>query len=321
MASLNLPRKPVVVAICLAVAALHLVTGPHYGGPFRAFVTGYVIDLALPFALVLLFGVGLASTPVLCRPASRAVLVFCIGAGVEGSQYFGIPLFGRTFDPLDLVMYAVGAMGAVGFEKLAFSPLPSRDERRTAQHPASERLLPRRFPGGSLRRLRQSDLAAFQAYRGIPEVGRYQGWSPLADAAALVFLAEMESSVLFQPGRWVQLGIAEPGTDALVGDIGLHVSEDGHTGEIGFTLAPWAQGRGLASAAVREALRLLFTATSVSRVLGITDARNAPSIRLLARLGFTCQEVRSALVRGEQCTEQVFVLTRDDDQFRTTLGF
>lgn len=124
MIFLNLPRKPVIVAICLTVAALHFVTGPQYGGPFRAFVTGYLIDLALPFALVLLLGLGFASVPVLCRPLSRVMVVFCIGAVVEGSQYLGIPLFGRTFDPLDLLMYAVGATAALGFERLAFSPLP-----------------------------------------------------------------------------------------------------------------------------------------------------------------------------------------------------
>ena len=124
MVSLNLPRKPVVVAICVAVAALHLVTGPHYSGPFRAFVTGYLIDLALPFSLVLLLGVGLVSVPVLCQPLARAGIVFCIGAVVEGSQYLGIPLFGRTFDPVDLLMYAAGAAAALGFERLAFSPLP-----------------------------------------------------------------------------------------------------------------------------------------------------------------------------------------------------
>ena len=124
MASLALPRKLVVVVICVAVAALHLVTGPHYAGPFRRFVTGYLIDLVLPFSLVLLLGVGLASVPVLGRPLTRAGIVFCIGAVVEGSQYLGIPLFGRTFDPIDLLMYAAGATAALGFERLAFSPPP-----------------------------------------------------------------------------------------------------------------------------------------------------------------------------------------------------
>jgi len=126
MASLNLPRKPVIVAICVSVAALHLVTGPRYNGPLRPFVTGYLIDLLLPFSLVLLLWLGLARVPVLRSSVSRACLVFCIGAVVELSQYLDVPVFGRTFDPLDLLMYAIGATAAVGFEKIAFPPIPQR---------------------------------------------------------------------------------------------------------------------------------------------------------------------------------------------------
>ena len=134
-------------------------------------------------------------------------------------------------------------------------------------HSPADSLLPRQFPGGCLRRLRHSDFGAFQAYRRIPELGRYQGWSPMSESEALAFLGEMEATPLFQPGQWVQLGIADPHTDALVGDIGLHLSGDSQTGEVGFTLAPSAQGRGVASAAVQEALQLFFTATPVSRIL------------------------------------------------------
>ena len=42
----------------------------------------------------------------------------------------------------------------------------------TVMAPRKE-LLPRRFRGGLLRRLRPDDLAAFQAYRSDPELGRY----------------------------------------------------------------------------------------------------------------------------------------------------
>jgi hypothetical protein len=122
MPSLNLPRRPVVGAICLAVGALHLFTGPHYRGPLRAFVTGYLIDLVLPFSLVLLLGVGLDRSPRLRRPAVRATAVFLFGAAVEFLQYIGVPLFGRTCDPLDLLMYATGAIAALAFEHLAFPP-------------------------------------------------------------------------------------------------------------------------------------------------------------------------------------------------------
>jgi aminoglycoside 6'-N-acetyltransferase len=179
-------------------------------------------------------------------------------------------------------------------------------------HSPAESLLPRRFDGGCLRRLRRSDLGAFQAYRNIPELGRYQGWSPMSETEALAFLIEMEATALFQPGQWVQLGIADPRTEILLGDIGLRLSEDSETGEVGFTLAPSAQGRGVASAAVRAALQLLFAATPVSLVFGITDARNTRSIRLLERLSFKCQETRKAVFRSEECIEQVFVLPRYD---------
>lgn len=124
MPILQLPRRPVVVAVNLAVAAIHLLTGPTYSGPLRPFVTGYLIDLALPFALVLLLGVGFASHPRLRQPLLRALLVFAVGAFVEGSQALGLPLLGRTFDPLDLLAYAAGALAALGFERLAFAPLP-----------------------------------------------------------------------------------------------------------------------------------------------------------------------------------------------------
>jgi RimJ/RimL family protein N-acetyltransferase len=179
-------------------------------------------------------------------------------------------------------------------------------------HSPADNLLPRPFPGGCLRRLRPSDLGAFQAYRSVPELGRYQGWSPMSEAEALAFLVKMESAVLFQPGQWVQLAIADPHTDVLIGDIGLRLSDDSQTGEVGFTLAPSAQGRGVACAAVQEALQVLFTATPVSRILAITDARNKPSVRLLERLGFACRETRTAVFRGEECLERVFVLSRYD---------
>ena len=179
-------------------------------------------------------------------------------------------------------------------------------------HTRSAVKLPRAFPGGLLRRLRISDLAAFQAYRSIPELGRFQAWSPMSEAEAAAFLAEMSEAPLFTPGGWVQLGIAQPETDQLVGDVGIFLAADGRTGELGFTLAPAAQGRGIATSAVHQALQLLFGATNVRQVLGITDRRNVGSVRLLERVGFRHQESRSAAFRGEPCTEEVYVLSRDD---------
>ena len=115
-------RKQVVVAIAIAVAALHFVVGPDYSGPGPTFVAGYLIDITLPFALVLLLGVS--SIAPLRPPFVRAALVWGMGAGVETLQYFGVPILGRTFDPLDYGMYGIGVVAAVLFERLVLSRLP-----------------------------------------------------------------------------------------------------------------------------------------------------------------------------------------------------
>lgn len=163
--------------------------------------------------------------------------------------------------------------------------------------------LPRDFPGGRLRRLTTADLEAFQAYRSIAEVARFQGWSPMTAAQALEFLAEMSASAPFVGGGWVQWGIVAAGSDELVGDVGVSLSSDGQAGELGFTLAPWAQGRGLATEAARAAVTLFFEVAGVREVHAITDARNTPSLRLLERIGFEVVERRDVVFRGEPCTE------------------
>lgn len=155
----------------------------------------------------------------------------------------------------------------------------------------------------SLRRLSPDDLPAFQAYRHDPEVGRWQGWQPLSDAQAMAFLSEMASAPLFVPGTWSQLGIAADATGPLLGDIGIHISEDGHEAEFGFSLARAAQGRGLASAAVREALSLVFAQTAVQRIHAQTDRRNLACLRLLERLGATKLDEIATEFRGEPCVE------------------
>jgi [ribosomal protein S5]-alanine N-acetyltransferase len=171
-------------------------------------------------------------------------------------------------------------------------------------------VLPRRGAGVVLRRLNVLDVAAFQAYRTDAELGRYQGWTAMTDAEAREFLGEMNAAQLFRPGEWAQIGVAGPDGLALLGDIGLLVAADSRHAEIGFTLARHAQGRGLATAAAREAVTLLFELTAVERVLGITDVRNGASVAVLERLGMRRVEQRSVVFRGQACVECVYALSR-----------
>jgi glycopeptide antibiotics resistance protein len=47
---------------------------------------------------------------VLISRISGALLVFVFGLFVELMQYFGIPLFGSTYDLIDIFMYASGVV-------------------------------------------------------------------------------------------------------------------------------------------------------------------------------------------------------------------
>ncbi len=105
-------KRLVIVAIALFVASLHFVTGEQYRGPFPAFVNGYLIDILLPMTLFLLL--GLVEVRFIRSVLFRGLAVFGFGCFVEASQYFGYPIFGFTFDPLDILAYAGGVtLGAL----------------------------------------------------------------------------------------------------------------------------------------------------------------------------------------------------------------
>jgi RimJ/RimL family protein N-acetyltransferase len=161
--------------------------------------------------------------------------------------------------------------------------------------------------------LAASDLEPFQAYRTDPEIGRYQGWTPMSSTDAQAFLLEMATVRLFQPDRWFQIAIAHLQTNQLIGDIGICVhSDDENFAEIGFSLDYAWQKQGLGAEAVTEALVWIFEHTQVTYVIATTDARNLPSVRLLKRVGMALRETKPAIFRGETCTEHVFEVRRSD---------
>jgi len=122
------PRNWIVTAISLTVGTLHFVTGEKYQGPFPVFVNGYLIDILLPMVLFLLM--SLPQNKVVRSTLFRAGAVFGFGCFVEASQYFGYPLFGSTFDLLDIAAYAGGVLLGALLETLVFQRLiPSWNEQ------------------------------------------------------------------------------------------------------------------------------------------------------------------------------------------------
>lgn len=181
-------------------------------------------------------------------------------------------------------------------------PTPASSMSDDAVHPLIARL-PLAAGPVRLRKLHGDDLEPFLAYRGDAEVARYQGWTPMSHAQAAAFLAEMAAATAWPEGTWLQIAIARRDDDRLVGDIGLLHEAPGRA-QLGFTLARDAQGRGWAQAALQPLCTLLGR-LGFGHLRAVSDGRNAPSLRLLKRLGFVETARAEVVVKGETCIDVV----------------
>ena len=119
-----LGRTAVAVSVNLFIALVYLSPLPDRlrGGLF-VFFHSYCTDIVLPFGVYLLTWMAEARVPLLRGWWVRALLVFGVASFAEMLQLFGVPLLGRTFDPLDFVMYAGGVLLAVLADRLLLDRL------------------------------------------------------------------------------------------------------------------------------------------------------------------------------------------------------
>jgi RimJ/RimL family protein N-acetyltransferase len=162
-----------------------------------------------------------------------------------------------------------------------------------------------------LRRLRPEDAGAICAYRGLPEVARYQSWESFTVDDAARLIASQREVVPNTPGSWLQLALTLAESGQIVGDCGIHFPDgDERQVELGITLSPAHHGQGLAAEAMGSVLRYAFDSLGKHRAWAVTDAKNEPAARLFRRLGFRQEAhfVEHAWFKGGWCSEYVFAL-------------
>lgn len=158
----------------------------------------------------------------------------------------------------------------------------------------------------ALRRLSAADAAPFRAYREDPDVAKFQGWEPMEEERALGFLSQVEAIPILQAGKWTQLGLALRENNQLIGDVGIHISQDQSEAELGITLASDAQGQSLGYEAVELVCTWLFEQTQIKRIVAITHARNKRALALLARTPFVHTHDTNDLIDGTPTPERWF---------------
>jgi RimJ/RimL family protein N-acetyltransferase len=154
-------------------------------------------------------------------------------------------------------------------------------------HTAPEIDWPVRTERLTLRAAAPEDLRAVFGIRAQPDVAR---WMPdLPSSYDAWVLAQGQHGGL---ERMVVVLL----DDELIGHLYLHVEDAwaqaevreqarGAQAEVGWAFDPARQGHGYATEAVRELLRLCFEVLGVRRVVALAFADNAPSLRVMERVG------------------------------------
>jgi RimJ/RimL family protein N-acetyltransferase len=139
-----------------------------------------------------------------------------------------------------------------------------------------------------LRRLRPDDVVAYVgAFADDPDLARDRGLERAPDEAAVRSWMEVTDD-------FAELAIADA-QDALVGSVMLYALAWRHKrAELGYWLVPAARGRGLATRALRLAVRWMFEDLGLERAQIVTTPDNAGSLAVARRLGF----VEEGLLRG-----------------------
>ncbi|MEU3452788.1 GNAT family N-acetyltransferase [Micromonospora sp. NPDC006766] len=146
--------------------------------------------------------------------------------------------------------------------------------------------------GVRLRPSRPDDVADTAAACADPITQRFMPGlpNPYTEESARWWIAEGE------PAAWAAGGasyaIADPATDRLLGAVGLSNSMPKRRQfEIGYWVAPWARGRGVATTATRALAEQAFAA-GCARLELLADEENTASQRVALAAGFRPEGVR-----------------------------
>jgi hypothetical protein len=103
---------------------LHLFhAGRLFTGQWYRLYSSYFSDFIIPFGAYFLLTLSEEQFPFLRAWYGKAGVVFVLACASEIAQYFGVYALGVTFDPLDILTYAAGALVAALVEVRVFARL------------------------------------------------------------------------------------------------------------------------------------------------------------------------------------------------------
>ena len=141
-----------------------------------------------------------------------------------------------------------------------------------------------------LRQPKSSDAADVLVFSSDPVVQKY-------NAVPTTKLSEAEEIINSYNAEYERIdgvvwGITIRGVDSVIGMIGFHYWSVHNRATLGYDLAHEFWGRGIGSEAARRVVRFGFENMGLNRIEAPTIEDNHESVRMLEKLGFTCEGIR-----------------------------
>ena len=159
---------------------------------------------------------------------------------------------------------------------------------------------------------------------GREDVSRYLEWEPLDRERAEARLAHRAGQTrITGDGQALALAVEEAATGRLIGEVVLaFTSEVSRQGLLGWVIHPDMQGRGYATEAALELLRIAFADLGLHRVIAECDPRNTASIRVMDKLGMRreAHHIEAMWIKGEWVGSHVSAILEDEWRAMTSAG-
>lgn len=135
------------------------------------------------------------------------------------------------------------------------------------------------------REFSEADAPGLFELNSDPEVIRFTGNAPFTSVReALQFVNNYDQYRLNNFGRWA---LINKSNSEFIGWCGLRRSEDNGETDIGYRLLKRYWGKGLATEAAIESIRLGFEVHDLKAIVGRTMSANQASIRILEKTGMS----------------------------------
>ena len=155
----------------------------------------------------------------------------------------------------------------------------------------------------------QRDLPDHLEYASDPEVARYEYWEPRTMEQLAEEFRQTQDIAPGTEAHWLELAIELTAEHKVIGSVAIKVLSRQHRlGEAGWIVNPRYQGHGYATEAANAVLRFGFEELDLFWIVSFCDVRNAPSYRLMERLGMhrLAHLKRNKFAKGEWRDEFVY---------------